>query len=390
MKKTMFFFLLLVGTVNAFAQTNYNYRGIPYESFSTNAESRFNSIKPGKLNVNFIFMYLNNGASFKLELSSIKQLYNLPNLDSIFTEVKNNLKLLADSLKDDGITRRVDYLGGKFPQVRISSFDSRPKSYTIKKGELNELKTEQDTLRIAGRCLSWGKTMYWEMGDKNFRLQPAIDPFFITLNLNSIADIYKLPDSAISICINRLKQDLSQEYVAKGKATASYSAWYNMKTNKMESPSNTKWIKRYDYRNDFVPNLYTSIQFPRGSFSPSLSFGARYTSNSPSMEKHFFLMAEWYFFFSHDLLNKLNTDVNKFLTFRYVEVEKKRKESFDFAFNLSLGYLIKRNGEWFDKSTFKLGLPAVRSGWLQLEPEFYFNNFFKNFSPTIKLTIHYE
>jgi hypothetical protein len=96
-----------------------------------------------------------------------------------------------------------------------------------------------------------------------------------------------------------------------------------------------------------------------------------------------------YFFFSRDANNKLVTDRNDFITFRYVETEAKQ-QPFDYVGNFSLGYLVGRKGDWFEKNTFKLGLPGVRSGWLQLEPECYFNNFFKNFSPTIKLTIHYE
>jgi DNA-directed RNA polymerase specialized sigma24 family protein len=68
----------------------------------------------------------------------------------------------------------------------------------------------------------------------------------------------------------------------------------------------------------------------------------------------------------------------------------RKKEPFDFVGNVSIGYLVSRKGNWFEPNTFKIGIPGVRSGWLQLEPEFFFHDFLKGISPSIKLTLHYE
>ena len=103
-------------------------------------------------------------------------------------------------------------------------------------------------------------------------------------------------------------------------------------------------------------------------------------------------MWEPYFFFTRDASNKLITERNDFATLRFIQVEddERSKGSFEYVGNFSIGYLTYKKGNWFEKNTWKVGLPGVRSGWLQLEPEFYFNNLFKNFSPTLKLTLHYE
>jgi hypothetical protein len=58
--------------------------------------------------------------------------------------------------------------------------------------------------------------------------------------------------------------------------------------------------------------------------------------------------------------------------------------------NASIGYLIKRNGNWFEKNTVKFSLPGLQSKNIILEPEFYFNDFFKHFSPSLKLTLFFE
>jgi hypothetical protein len=191
-------------------------------------------------------------------------------------------------------------------------------------------------------------------------------------------------------CLMLLKQDMTETYVANNPTFANYYAHYNLQTAKRISPEKTKWIKWGAFKSELVPNIYGSFQFVRGNFSPSMAAGLRYTDfTNANMRSHYFLMWEPYFFFSKDASNKLVTDRNDFITFRYTEMEK-NKQPFTYSANFSIGYLAGRRGEWFEKNTLKVGLPAVRSGWLQLEPEFYFNNWFRNFSPTIKLTIHYE
>ncbi len=395
MKKTMLFLLLLVGTgTNVHAQNRFYY----YDPSATHADGIFNNPKPGKAKVNFRFMMVKGIFEFNLEMSSIKQMDYLPNLDSTLTVVKQKLKFLADSLKEDGIVRRVDFAPvGQRHEIRITSYESRPKTFLIQKEELNALKTDNDTLRIIAYVRTGKKIKYrqWGMNDNNYTkmIRDEVLPIFLTFTLANISNIYNVPDSTIQTCINRLRQDVTPTYVSKNPADAKYNAHYNMKSNLLFSPSSTKWIKYGRYRNELVPNIYGSLQFARGSFAPSMAAGLRYTTsrNIEGVDR-FYLMWEPYFFFSKDATNKTITDRNDFVTFRYVEQfdGESKKGEFDFIFNWSLGYLAGKRGDWFEKNTFKLGLPGVRSGWLQLEPEFYFNDFFKNFSPTLKLTLHYE
>jgi hypothetical protein len=392
MKKGILFFLLIAGTVSAVHAQN-RYPFYEFEPGRSEADLRFNSPRPGKAKANFHFFNVNsNGIRFTLELYTIKQLYRVPNFDSILTVAKSNLKVLADSLKEDGIQRRVDVIVSQksVPQIRITNHNTAPSTFAIKNGELNVLKTGQDTLRI----MVWvptGEKQYVYDGDmKRAGDMNETRPVFLTFILNNISDIYLLTDDMVDKCLQRLKQDISEQYVNSNPAYASYTAYYNLKTSKMFSPSKIKHIKWGQYRDELVPNIYGSLQFARGSFVPSMAAGLRYSNyRNRSQINRFFLMWDPYFFFSKDANNRVVTDRNDFITFRYTETEAKQ-QPFDYVGNFSLGYLVGRKGDWFEKNTFKFGLPAVRSGWLQLEPEFYFNNFFKNFSPTIKLTIHYE
>lgn len=393
MKKILFVFLLLAGIAPALQAQNrgFYHEGILYnESGPSTEDFIFNFPKPGKTRVHFWFFGINKSSSMMLELNNIKQLEYLPNLDSILAVVSTNLQFLNDSLKQDGTVRRVDYaMGGKLPQIRISQHSNNSKTYTINKNELADLKIGQDTLRIKFFTVAGDTLKVWQAG-KN-QTQKGMESFFITLLINNIADIENLQPNALQSCLNILRQEVTADYVTAADEKRKYGAYFSMSTNKMFSPRKTKYIKYGGQRQELVPNIYTSLQLVKGSFVPSTAVGLRYTFSDRSITtKRLFAMWEPYFFFSKDASNNLITDRNDFITLRYLEVDEKSNKGFGFINNVSLGYLVRQQGNWFAPNTIKLGLPGVRSGWLQLEPELFFTGVFKGFSPSLKLTLHYE
>jgi hypothetical protein len=392
MKKTMLFFLLLAGTATALRaqNTRYYYQGSEYDYVPlSTSELIFNFPKPGKTRVVFNFYNVQKSTRVLLELTNIKQLNNLPNLDSMLTIVKNDLRYLSDSLKQDAIVRRVDYvMGGIKPQIKITNHANNSSTYTINNNELADLKVGQDTLRIKHSTTN-GTDITFNADKVNIQ---KFEPFFVTITTNNLNDIHTLPENALLDCLNRLKQEVTPEYVNKADAKSRYSAYFNMTTNKMFSPSKLKYIKYYSsQRPELEPNIYNSLQYVNGSFVPSLAVGLRYTFGNRDLSKqHIYAMWEPYFFFRRDVNNSLITERNEFITLRYIETENNKNKGFDFVSNVSLGYLVKQRGDWFAPNTIKLGLPGVRSGWLQLETELFFTGLFKGVSPSLKLTLHYE
>jgi len=393
MKKLIFIFLFIAGTAsNLSAQRPSVYRDYyGYYAGMSTTDYLFNYPRPGKSRVVFTFWGVANAGRISLELYNIKQLNHLPNLDSIWLTVRDRLKLLSDSLKEDGVVRRVDYItSNSAPKIRIVNHTEIPKTFTITQGELAEMKVEQDTLRITARALI-ENNIDVQQPDGTIKKQDIEQPFFIMFTLNNLSDLANLPDSALSICMNRLRRDITVEYVNKAGKWNSYSAAYNMKTDKMFSPSSLKYVNNRGQRQELVPNIYAGVQYAVGSFVPSFAAGLRYTfSNRSYSVKRLYLMWDPYFFFSRGVDNKLVTDRNDFVTLRFIKEENNYKDGVHYVDNASFGYLFYRKGEWFKKNTCKIGLPAVRSGWLQVEPELIFNDFFRNLSPSLKLTLHYE
>ena len=389
MVKKILFFLLLAGTGNALqAQLDGRfYTGGPMSEYI------FNTPKPKASNVSFDF-WLPNNRWLTYEMQYINQLNYLPNLDSLFTTVKKALKPLQDSLKADGLVRRLDYIttGNKAPQMRIIAHADRPTSYTYANNELVQLKVDMDTLRICIYTNVGKKVPFYTGGTKELKDLRA--SFIIMFQLNNISDIENLPDATLSQCLAKVKE-ATTSYISTDTAKIKrgyYRASFNMVTGKMFSPGKTKWIRNAGNQvQELVPNIYGSFQYGLGSFIPSMGAGLRYTfADRRYAVTRLYAMWEPYFFFTRDVANKLVTDRNDFITLRLTQVESKQREGFDFVTNFSFGYLVKRSGNWLEPNTFKLGIPGVRSGWLQLEPEFFFTGLFKNFSPSLKLTLHYE
>ncbi|TAD84292.1 MAG: hypothetical protein EAY75_13380 [Bacteroidetes bacterium] len=134
-----------------------------------------------------------------------------------------------------------------------------------------------------------------------------------------------------------------------------------------------------------------SIAYARGNAFTALSFGAAYnyskTRGINGSRLGFGLYWEPQFSFQSNADGRIRTHRNDFFTFRFEERNNNAYNNFEFLSTLSIGYLIRRSGNYFEKNTFRLGLPGAASGRLQIEPELYFNDVFKNVSPGIRMSL---
>ena len=58
---------------------------------------------------------------------------------------------------------------------------------------------------------------------------------------------------------------------------------------------------------------------------------------------------------------------------------------------ISLGYLVKRKGDIYDRHSFKLALGQFNlfANYTKIEPVLYFHDFLKGFSPSLRITQHF-
>lgn len=358
-----------------------DYLNDSYNMNNLKTEITFNAFKPGKGRANFEFFNLPNKIRFILELSNGKQLYSLPNLDSILQISLIQLQPIIDSFKNDGIVRRIDYLAYTAkPQIRIIEHTNLPNNYLIDNNNISELKIEQDTLRI--KCI---QPRAYKHANSFIN-----EPFFITILSNNFSNLKQLPTDALLKCKLLLEKNLPATAIHKN-SFISYKASFNMASEKLFSPSKTKWIITERKTNELVPSIYASTQLLNGQLSTTIAAGIKYSyGHWKNYKNQLYLMWEPHFFFTNQN-NSFQTFRNDFITLRLREdLGEKSKNNFNFQSNISIGYLVGRRGNYFNENTFKIGFIGVSSGLLQLEPEFIFNGFLKNFSPGFKLSIFFE
>ena len=269
-------------------------------------------------------------------------------------------------------------------RIRITEHQPSANYYAYKQNELLQLKVDQDTLRIK---------LFIQSG--NVKAKAAF-PCFITFIVNNISDINSYPENAFSNAVKELLiKDLEKQFKSDGPVWESgrYYAAYNVENKVRIEPKKLNYLV-WGRSSGFDPYVQVGIQYVRGGWAPSAGIGySIFQTNTRSFEKKSFsLIWEPYFFFSRDANNNSIVDRNDFISFKFhSEFKDYRTKNFSLMYqNASIGYLINRNGNWFNKNTFKFSLPGLQAKNTLLEPEFYFNDFFKQFSPSIKFTLFFE
>jgi len=384
MKKTLFLILLLTGIGSTvFAQGYVPTYDYPNYSFT---EMRFNSVRPGYSRVFFVFRMPTSKGKIQLELTNLQQLNNLPNLDSILGECLQAIRGIVDSTPMDNIPRRIDAVPiDQKVEIRTISHESNQNTMVYQQGSLQNFKIDQDTLRI---------TFYSNSAKSYLGKVPG----FISVHVNFLRDLYNLPPQVMESSISLLRKYFTTEIISKISWQESVSALFDLSQGVIINPrveSIKKKGKRAYYSTSnneatFIPAIYGSMQFVRGALAPSFAAGMSYVISENKRNDHrVYLMWEPYFLFSRES-NQLRTDRNDFITLRKVDYDKPEKGGWSFVQNFSVGYLVGRRGNWFEPNTFKFSLPGVRNYTMQLEPEFYFNGFFKNFSPSLRFSLFFE
>lgn len=385
--KTVLMLCLLAGIRSAsFAQFNPYYQ--PPVRPANNTEALFNYPAPGSLKNNFTFL-LRNGDKVMLELSSINQLSEIPQVDSLIKKVWTDLQIFGDSLNKPLVSRRVDYVvTNSDKKIRILEYTQKGQAYSVRNNEVVQLKVEQDTLRIKLYTLKKAAAK------GNIKKNTIFEPYFITFYLNNISDITSIAPDELSKGLALLKRDLENSKNArKGKENYNqYYALYNLQNETRISPVNNRNFGfGRNKKTSVIPYIPVGVQYVRGAWAPSVGAGLELSMGNPLSTRMLRLYWEPLFFFRRDGNGKLATERNDFISFKFTNNAKDPvSKNLTYALNFSAGYLIRRRGDWLEKNTVKFSLPGMQMKNVLLEPEFFFNNFFKNFNPSLKLSLYFE
>ena len=352
------------------------------EPVLSNTEKTFD-VPANALNRRFA-VDLGKGNKMQVELSDIADLDRFKNIDSLLRIFLQDILLLKDSLTDELSSKRIDYvtdeLGRK--KIRIQQFKPKGSSYLLQAAELAALKLEQDTVNFIGTKL------YTE---RSTLLRPFSEIRYYRLSffVNQLSDLNNYLDAGLNEKISAIKKNEKARWIRDKEGR------WHIKNGDQSIYSNHQPAGHIANTGDYITSRWSvDVQNYKNYFVPSVTLGAALVLNNGYIKREIGLLWEPNFFFAINAEGKLQTFRNDFVTLTYGQARARKnsatKES-PFLPVFSLGYLVNRKGNYFEKNTFRVGAGQVSlfNGKLKAEPVFYFHDFFKGVTPGLKLSLNF-
>lgn len=321
---------------------------------------------------------LGDGNKMQVELVDMEDLKKVQNMDSIISVFLSSLQPLKDSLGEELQSRRIDYINdtAATKKIRIQRFYQSSSSYAVENGTAAALKLEQDTIHLIGTVAFTAKyTMRKPFATtRHYRVS-----FF----LNDYTDLNTIEKGRLNALIQDIENKINSNWVSVDSRQKVYL--------KQQPLISARLPKGYVAGGDFLTvRMSVDVQNYKKYFVPSFSLGAGLIISNSHFKRDLMLSWDPHFFFATNSEGKLKTFRNDFITLTAghggIRDNEPRKESHLLAI-FSLAYLVKREGDFFEKNTFRLGAGRLSlfEGKTKIEPVLYFDNFFKGTTPGVRL-----
>ncbi len=319
---------------------------------------------------------LGKGNKLQIELKEMSDLDRLKNMDSLLRVILQDIAYLRDSLSDEITSKRIDYLmdssGRK--EIRFQQFKPKGSIFLLNKGDLAALKLEQDTVNFIG-------VIHYQARVALRKPFPDIRYYQVSFFVNQLDELPSILASGLNDKILSLQNNVN-------------SGWQRDKTGMMhlqrDPGISAKLPKGYfEGHGDFIKTVISvNVQNYKNYFVPSFSLGATLTISNAVFKYDIGLLWEPQFLFQNTQ-GTLKTFRNDFLTLTwgqgFVRDHDPRKES-TLLTVFSIGYLIRREGEYFDNHTIRLGAGSISlfEGKTKIEPAIFFHDFFRQVTPGLR------
>ena len=323
------------------------------------------------------FIDLGKGNTMRIEVNDLEDLKRFNNMDSVIRVFLTDLEPLKDSLGDQLLSRRIDYITDSFgrKEIRIQQFKPKGESYLVERGNVSALKLEQDTVNFRGTVTYTAKYTLRKAFTSTRHYQVS---FFV----NDLADLALYADGRLNEKIASLQGNKRPDWnTTATRGTARLK----------KDPSITARLPQGNVAGGNFLNFRFSVdvQNYKSYFVPSFSLGTGVIISSSFFKRDIMVSWDPDFLFARNAAGRLKAYRNDFVTLTWgqglVEDNEPRLES-SLLFIMSLGYLVNRQGEYFDKNTFRLGAGrlSLYRGKAKFEPVMYFNHFFKGVTPGLR------
>ncbi|HMK03043.1 MAG TPA: hypothetical protein VK489_02585 [Ferruginibacter sp.] len=315
---------------------------------------------------------LGKGNQLQVEFSHIKEIGALKRIDSLVKVFIKDIEPLKDSLAEPLNARWLEYLVDTAGIKKIRFRQTAPATpvYILDKGEAAALKLSQDTIVITVIEKEPDRLIFYRL----------------SFYLNRLEDLIEYPDGPLQQKILALEQDPATKYTGERPRP------FRLKNDPdISSPAHYGYVNAR--MTTFLFRFSVDVQNYKNHFVPSASLGLIVRTRNNGVLREFGFTEENHFFFSKNSAGKPETHVNRIISLSYgrASLNKERTAGFNFYPYVSLGWLLKKRGEFFENNTIKVGAGrfTLFNGSTRIEPTFYIDNFYKRISPSLRLVQHF-
>lgn len=324
---------------------------------------------------NRFWIDLGKGNRLCLELEDGQDLEKFTNIDSLLMVFVADMKPFNDSLSDPLSWHLIDYVvdaGGK-KKVRFQPFRPAASSFLLDQTEPAALRLEQDTIQIV-----------LEFPVTSGRRHDGIRQDRLSLYLNNYHEISNYITGGLNEKIRWLQKNVNGYWVRDKNI---YRA---EKDPSISAPLPAGYIAA---SND---QLYSIIQVNMGNyknyFAPSFSLGVGFSFKREESTRRLMFMWQPLFLFGTNAQGHLQTYRNEFVVVNIFRDWNKPNQVHYINFNpsISFGFMVRRDGDFFQKNSYFLGIGHVNllKHAIELQPGMYFHDLFKEATPSIRLNFN--
>lgn len=318
------------------------------------------------------FIDLGSYNEMKLEVTAMADLDYIRNLDSLLKLFLKDLSRVGDTSATDTWSRRYEYdlNQRRVRTLRIRKTQPAGDAYAFPLDGPARLKMDQDTVLITGRIPA---------AYPNQRI--AGHYFRISFFVNGIEDMSGYKDRLLNEKLALLQQHYRERWAYREDGRMALRNYPDVTSASSYG---------YRFRPEFIrAHISVNIQNYKDHFVPSLTAGVRVIRQTDYMRRLYGLDLENHFAFEKDAAGKKRSRVNLLLAVSYeVMPLTSNPPYFRLYPAIHIAYTIKRKGDLFDPHSVRLGIGKFMmfGNKSYLQPNIYFNHFFKGVTPGLRFT----
>ncbi|MDO6433404.1 hypothetical protein Q4E93_22520 [Flavitalea sp. BT771] len=359
---TMLTLLSILGTVCAQHSVRATF-GKPFGRSEERIERRF-------------WIDLGKGNRLCLELEDARDLAKFTNIDSLLLVFIADMAPFNDSLTDPLSWHQIDYVtdaAGK-KKVRLQTFHPTAASYLLDQAEPAALRLEQDTIQIV-----------LEYPADEGRRHDGIRQDRLSLYLNDYHELPNYITGGLNGKIHWLQSNM------KGYWVRDKNGYRAEKDPTISAPQPAGYVAMV---NDYLGSvIQLNVGNYKNYFAPSFGLGIGLHFNGEYGSRSFTALWQPVFLFATNAQGHAQTYRNEFLTISISREWKDpmNKHIINLVPSLSIGRLIRRDGEFFEKNSYNLFIGHINllRNNLVLTPGMYFHELFKEVTPAVNLKIDF-